>query len=275
MELEHFEPQSEGPGKKMNPGTKPILSANLDNVSVILVNPQHPGNIGAAARAMKNMRVHHMAMVRPHTELTELSIQMACGADDILQNARSYDSLGDAMATAAITVATSARRGRRRKDSLSPREMAELIAPLTLDNRVALVFGPESSGLSNEDIEHCQYVTCIPTDLAFSSLNLAQAVLLLCYEMNMATFPKRQRKRVLAPQIELDGMFEHVRDALSRIGFLPSDDPERMMLVLKRIFARAGLDSRESRIIRGIMRQINWYRRAGAPVEEGPKDSGS
>ena len=241
------------------------LTANLDNLSIVLVHPQHPGNIGAAARAMKNMRVRRMALVRPHPELNEQSVQMACGADDILQQAQSYDNLGDAIAQASITVASSARRGRRRKDSLSPREMAELVAPLTLNNQVALVFGPEATGLNNEDIEHCQYVTCIPTDNEFSSLNLAQAVLVLCYEMSMASFLRRPRQRILAPQSELDGMYAHVHEALSRIGFLPADDPERMMLVLKRILARAGLDSREARIIRGIMRQINWYHRAGAP----------
>lgn len=253
--------------------TKSYLKADLNNLSVVLVGPRHPGNIGAVARAMKNMGVRDLAMVRPHAAIDEQSTAMACGADDILEKSRSCATLAEAIAQSSITIATSARTGRRRRETLSPREAAELLAPLTWTNQIAMVFGTEASGLSNEDVHRCQYMVCIPTEEEFSSLNLAQAVLLLCYEMKAASFTRPPRKRVLAPHSELDGMYDHICSSLHKIGFLhPQNRPDQMMAVLKRIFARAGLDSREARIIRGIMRQIDWYQRAGAPAADHLRD---
>jgi tRNA/rRNA methyltransferase len=242
--------------------------ADLDNVIIVLVGPQHPGNIGATARAMKNMGLRHMALVRPHAPIDDSSMQMARGAGDILQNSIDAMDLDEALHGVAITVGTTARMGRKRRDALSPQDAAALLAPLTLRNKVAVLFGPERTGLHNEAMQRCQWVINIPTQADFKSLNLAQAVLILAYELFLASFPKPLRTRTLANQQQLDGMYDHVRQTLLRIGFLDPQNPDRMMLVLKRILARAGLDRREVNILRGIMRQIDWYRRAAAPFED-------
>lgn len=234
------------------------ISANLDNVSVVLVNPQHPGNVGATARAMKNMGLHRLVLVRPHAPIDDVSLQMATSADDLLRESVDAADLSEALQGASITVATTARLGRRRRDALTPRQAAALLAPLTLRNKVAILFGPERTGLHNDIVERCQWVIHIPTSRDCRSLNLAQAVLLVAYELFQASFPRPGRTRSLATQDELDGMYDHMREILLKIGFLDPNNPERMILALNRILARAGLDQREVNIIRGVMRQINW-----------------
>jgi len=243
--------------------------ADLDNVVIVLIHPQHPGNIGATARAMKNMGLRRLALVRPHVPIDDSSMQMARGAGDILQKSIDAVELNEALCGVAITVGTTARMGRKRRDALDPRAAAALLAPLTLRNKVAILFGPERTGLNNEAMQRCQWVINIPTQADFKSLNLAQAVLIMAYELHLATFPKPSRTRTLASQQQLEGMYDHIRQTLLRIGFLDPVNPERMMLVLKRILARTGLDRREVNILRGIMRQIDWYRRAAAPFEDG------
>jgi tRNA/rRNA methyltransferase len=196
-------------------------------------------------------------------------MQMARGAGDVLRNSIDANDLDEALHGVAITVGTTARMGRKRRDALSPHAAAALLAPLTLRNKVAILFGPERTGLHNEAMARCQWVINIPTQADFKSLNLAQAVLILAYELFLASFPKPSRTRALANQQQLDGMYDHMRQTLLRVGFLDPQNPDRMMLVLKRILARAGLDRRETNILRGIMRQIDWYRRAAAPFEDG------
>jgi tRNA/rRNA methyltransferase len=214
------------------------------------------------------MGLTRLTLVRPHAPLDDTSFQMARGAMDVLRASRDTEDVYEALTGIAITAATTARTGRRRRDSLTPRDAVALLAPLTLRNKVAILFGPERTGLHNVVIERCQWVVNIPTFGQFRSLNLAQAVLILCYEFLLAAFPKPSRTRALAAEQQLEGMYSHIRETLLKVGFLDPNNPERMLMVLRRIFARAGLDRREVQIIRGIMRQIDWYRRSAAPIGE-------
>jgi tRNA/rRNA methyltransferase len=170
-------------------------------------------------------------------------------------------------------VGTTARRGSARGPGVSPREMARQVADLSQDNRVALLFGPEDKGLPNDALRLCQTIVNIPTSEAFRSLNLSHAVMILCYELFVATTapPAAFRPR-LASSAELEGMYGHLRDVLTRIGFINTQNPEYWMLHVRRLFARVQLRAREVKIIRGICRQVDWA--VGQPGPDPGRNSG-
>ena len=228
-----------------------------DRVHVILVRPEHPGNVGAAARAIKNMGYRSLRLVAPLCgHLTPETLKMAYGARDVLEQARIHATLAEAIADVRwVAGFTMPRPGRLTPTPLP--EAAPALAGRALDVPVALVFGPEISGLSNDELAVCQQIVSIPSDPAQPSLNLAQAVLLACYELSRTTNPIRT-ERVPATVDELDGLHAHLVETLAAIGFLYPPHDRHLARDLRVLLSRAQLDSREVRILRGILRQARW-----------------
>jgi tRNA/rRNA methyltransferase len=230
-----------------------------DRISVVLVEPQSPGNIGMVCRAMKNMGLADLRLVKGCRKDHREARKFAVSARDVLDNSRSFESLAEALVDREITVATTRRQGKYRNEMFTPRQVAQEIRSAIGDNRAALVFGREDNGLTTDELSLCRLNATIPTSDDYGSLNLAQAVLIFCYELFLGfghNMPDRTRS--LAALSEMEALYSHMENSLLRIGFLNPQNPAHLMRSLRRIFARAGLDSREVAIMRGIMSQIDW-----------------
>jgi tRNA/rRNA methyltransferase len=234
--------------------------ANLKNITIVLNKPRYPENIGAAARAACNMGIEKVAVVEPEHYDVERVLRLAThAAATVAQHIARFDDLKTALAPFHYVVGTTARLGGERRRVVTPESMAQELIPLSKENRVALLFGPEDRGLTNEELRLCHRLVNIPTS-QFSSLNLGQAVMVLCYEIFKATLPEpKPFKPRLANRHELDGMYDQVKDILVRINYIQPDNPDYWMNKLRHFFSRMQLRSAEVSIIRGICRQINWY----------------
>lgn len=236
------------------------MNVNLDNVTIVLKGPKFPGNVGSAARCANNMGIGKLIVVGNRDLDDEAVRQMATHeSKEIVDGIRHFDTLDEALAGFEWVVGTTARQGSGRGPFLSPRQMAAELIPLSGENRIALLFGPEDTGLTNEDLRFCQMVVTIPT-VAFKSLNLSHAVMILCYELLLARLDdevKFQPKLASARELEL--MFTQVKAILQAIGFLNPENPDYWMMHIRRLLARTTLQAREVKIIRGICRQIEWY----------------
>jgi TrmH family RNA methyltransferase len=224
------------------------------NIRIVLVETSHPGNIGAVARAMKNMCLDQLMLVNPRHFPSAEAIARASGADDVLQQARVYQSLDEAIADCHLVVGASARLRTVQWPQLNPRECAERTTKLAVSGPVAIVFGRENSGLSNRELERCQYLVHIPASSDYSSLNLAMAVQVICYEL-MMTGPVAggDADRVPVAVGEMQGLFEHLQQAMADIGFADPGKSDKLMRRLKRLFYRAQPDTDELKILRGIL----------------------
>jgi tRNA/rRNA methyltransferase len=234
----------------------------MEDIRIVLVSPQGQMNIGSVARAMRNVGLKELALVNPAgPSLHHDAWVMAVHAHDVLEDALIFSHLADALADCTWVIGTTRRRGKEREGVIDPRQMAAEIAEIIQQNKVAVVFGPEDRGLTNRDLDLCQRLVNIPAHEAYGSLNLAQAVMIICYEIYLASHHKKglSRAKKLATSEELEGMYRHMEEALLRIDFLDRNSPKRMMAVLRRIFSKAQLDPREVRVLRGICRQANWY----------------
>jgi len=234
----------------------------IEDIRIVLVSPHGQMNIGSVARAMKNVGLKELALVDPPgPPLHPDALVLAVHAHDVLGDALVFSRLADAIADCTWVIGTTRRRGKGREGIIDPRQMAAEIAEIIQQNKVAVVFGPEDRGLSNRDLDLCQRLVSIPAHEEYGSLNLAQAVMIICYEIYLASQHKKGLSRVkkLATSEEFEGMYRHMEEALLRIGFLDQNNPRQMMAVLRRIFSKARLDSREVRVLRGICRQANWY----------------
>ncbi|MEJ2155086.1 MAG: RNA methyltransferase [Desulfobacteraceae bacterium] len=234
--------------------------ANLRNITIVLNKPRYPENIGAAARAACNMGVENLAVVQPENYDVERVLRLAThAAKPVVAHIDRFDDLKTALAPYHFVVGTTARLGGERSSVLTPDSVARDLILLSEENRVALLFGPEDRGLTNEELRLCHRLVHIPTS-HFSSLNLGQAVMVLCYEVFKATLPdSKPFKPRLASRHELDGMYEQVKDILVRIDYIQPDNPDYWMNKLRHFFSRLQLRAAEVSIIRGICRQINWY----------------
>lgn len=224
------------------------------NIRIVLVETSHPGNIGAVARAMKNMCLEQLALVNPKHFPSADAIARASGADDLLQQASVHETLDQAIADCHLVVGASARLRTVEWPQLNPRECAERVAGMAASAPVAIVFGREKSGLSNSELERCQYLVHIPANSDYSSLNLAMAVQVICYELMMtgaASTEAADRVSVSAEQMQ--GLFEHMEQALGDIGFADPAKSNKLMRRLKRLFHRAQPDVEELQILRGIL----------------------
>jgi len=233
---------------------------NLKNISIVLHQPRSPENIGAAARSMRNMGIEQLVVVNPQNcDLTRICKMATHAALDVVEQMMVFDTLDHALAEFNYVVGTTARLGGQRKVISTPATLAEKLVSIADQNRVAIVFGPEDRGLTNTDIRLCHALVNIPT-ADFSSLNLAQAVMILCYEM----FRYRTQKPGdfvprLANRHELDAMYAQLREIMVRISFINPDNPDYFLNNFRHFFSRLPLRAKEVQIIRGICRQIDWY----------------
>lgn len=231
----------------------------LDAIRIVLVGTQHPGNIGSAARAMKTMGLQRLVLVAPelfpHPEATAL----AAGADDVLAQAPVHPALEPAVADCRFVLGCTARSRTVRLPEYAPRDAVAQLRRAAQDGPVALLFGRERTGLTNEELQRCHAAVHIPANPDFSSLNLAAAVQVLAYELRLAGLEDAvvapaavEREEPPATQAELEGMFGHLGVTLDEIDFHKGRAPEMVMQRLRRMFLRADLDQREVRILRGI-----------------------
>ena len=231
----------------------------LHNISVVLVEPQSPGNVGMVCRAMKNMGLTDLRLVNPCPTDHPEAQMFAVSARDLLDGATKYATLPEALADTALSVATTRRHGKYRQEIHSPKEVIALLHAGLSENRAALVFGREDSGLTTDEVAMCRYQATIATSDDYGSLNLAQAVMVFCYELFQSVWSTpAEPRRQLAASVETEPMFTQMEATLLRIGFLKEENPEHIMRSLRRIFARAELDTREVSILRGMMSQIDW-----------------
>ena len=233
---------------------------NLNNISIVLCRPRYPENIGAAARAMRNMGIDQLVVVEPlDCDLARICKMATHAALDVVEDMLVYDRLKQALADYNYIVGTTARLGGQRQVIGSPSKLSEELLPISHQNRIAIVFGPEDRGLSNVDLRLCHTLVNIPT-AEFSSLNLAQAVMIVCYELFRyhADEPQDFTPR-LANRHELDAMYEQLKDVLIRISYIQPDNPDYFMNRFRHFFSRLQLRAKEVGIIRGICRQIDWY----------------
>ena len=227
---------------------------------IVLVGTQHPGNIGSAARAMKTMGLRDLALVTPERFPDVEANMLAAGAGDVLEAASVHGTLAEALADCRLVIATTARHRTVPMPEVSPREAAARLLDAAALGPVALVFGRERTGLENEELQLCHAAVCIPADPAYSSLNLAQAVQVLCYEWRMAWLQAQPRPALVvedaeppAAHAEMEGFFSHLGGFLDEIDFHKGKDPGMVTQRLRRLFLRAAPDSRELRILRGIL----------------------
>ncbi len=233
---------------------------NFDNITIVLHRPRHPENIGSVARAMCNMGFGRLVVIDPPNFDRKKILKLAThAASHIVDKSSICSDLKDALSHFNYVVGATARLGGKRQVVNTPSKLAQKLAPISIENRIAIVFGPEDRGLSNEDIRYCHILVNIPT-AEFSSLNLAQAVMIICYkifitglEKNMESAPR------LASRHELDGMYDQLKDILVRISYINPENPDYWINNLRHFFSRLQLRAKEVSIIRGICRQIDWY----------------
>jgi len=233
---------------------------NLKNITIILVEPQIPENIGAVARAMNNMGLSRLVLVSPKDCDVSRMSRMATGSSiELIKTMSIYYDLQQSLKPYRYIAGSTARTGSLRPAMTQPKRLAKDLISISQNNLTAILFGPEDRGLSNNQLRYCHTIATIPT-AEFSSLNLAQAVMIVCYEIFMAAEerPLRPLPR-LANRFELEGMYNHLSDILLKIGFINPQNPEHWMLNIRRFLSRLPLGAREVRVIRGICRQINWY----------------
>lgn len=232
----------------------------LDRIRIVLVETSHPGNMGAAARAMKTMGVTRLYLVKPQTQPDRHAVAMATGAADVLANAVLCPNLDDALAGTILAVAVTARRRDLSHPSMEVREAAAQVLAGAREGEVALVFGTEMSGLSNDDVLKCQRIAHIPANPESSSLNLAAAVQVACYELYMAAGLKElpaPSEFPLASFEEVERLYQHLEKTLTEIRFLNPDHPGRLMTRMRRIFGRIRLEKEEVQILRGVLKMIS------------------
>jgi tRNA/rRNA methyltransferase len=236
------------------------MSSAVDNIAIVMVEPQSPGNIGMTCRAMKNMGLSRLRLVKGCDRFHPESLKFAVSAKDLLEQAEVYDDLPSALADCTLTVGTTRRHGKYRQEILSPPEVATLLkAHATPGSRAAIVFGREDSGLTTDELSLCRWHATIPSAAEYGSLNLSQAVLIFCYELGKAAdSPGGGRIEQLATSADIELLFAQMDSCLQKIGFLNEQNPGHIMRSMRRIFFRSELDNREVAILRGMLTQIDW-----------------
>jgi len=243
--------------------TMPLSAATvLDRIRVVLSHPSHPGNIGAAARAMKAMGLSRLVLVNPKLFPDAQADAMAAGATDLLVQAEVVSSLPEALSGTVLAVAMTARRRELAVPALWARDAAAELIASAGSGEVALVFGNETTGLSNDEVQRCQATLIIPTAPDSSSLNLGAAVQVLCYEARMLAYEGLQQP--IDPKVtpfasppatldEQEGFYAHLETLMVETGFMDPAKPKRLVPKLRRLFGRAGLEQDEVNILRGIL----------------------
>lgn len=234
---------------------------NFANIRVVLIGTSHPGNVGATARAMKTMCLDQLYLVKPQRYPCAEATARASGANDLLDRARVCANLDDALADCGLVIGASARLRTLAWPQLDPRQAAEHIREASRQAPVAVLFGRENSGLTNEELERCHYLMHIPGNPEYNSLNLAAAVQVVAYEIMMAALAhdaaapqtRVEEERDFASAAESEAFYAHLEQVLVEIGFLDPAQPRFLMRRLRRLFVRARLDKNEVNILRGIL----------------------
>lgn len=237
----------------------------LENIRIVLVNTSHTGNIGSAARAMKTMGLSQLVLVDPVSAPDGKSSALAAGAGDVLANAKTVATLAEAVADCGLVIGTSARSRTLSWPMLEPRECGEKLIKEVPKYTVALVFGRENNGLSNDELQQCHFHVCIPANPEYSSLNLAAAVQTLCYEVRMAylnvsrsKYPDSDPEDNDYPLSEdLEGFYSHLEQTLIKTNFIIAKHPGMVMTKLRRLYNRARPESAELNILRGILASVD------------------
>lgn len=233
---------------------------NLDNVRIVLIGTSHPGNIGMAARAMKTMALHRLHLVEPRQFPDPQAQANATHAADVLDAAQVHAELDEALEGAALVAGLTARQRRLGSTAIDLRGFAQVVAQESVQRPVALLFGREHSGLSNEELDRCQYTVHIPTNPEYGVLNLAAAVQVVCYELFMAAGQAGATREpggdAPASFEHLEGLYGHLERVLDEVGFLRKQNPELLMRRLRRLFARAQLEDTEVDVLRGMLTAI-------------------
>jgi len=233
-------------------------------VRVVLIDPSHPGNIGSVARAMKNMGLSDLVLVRPRAFPHPEALTLAAGADDVLAQARVVDTIADAVADCAFVAGTTSRPRSHNWEFLTPRDLAGRVGKMATESRASLLFGSERFGLANEDLQHCNVLVRIPANPEYCSLNLAMSVQLIAYELYLErTQPESQIQfeRPLATGAEMELFYSHLQRMLDHIAFEDRNGAGHLMTRLKRLFNRSQMDQNEINIMRGIFTAVEGRRR--------------
>ena len=233
----------------------------LRNIRIVLLNTTHPGNIGAAARAMKTMGLESLTLVAPKIFPSDEAVARAAGAEDVLGRCTVCATLQEALAPCQLAIGTSNRQRTIDWPMLEPGACAQRLVEGAAHGAVALVFGRERTGLTNAELDRCQFFTTIPTNPAFSSLNVAAAVQIMAYELMRASAKPAAPLQGSADSppatlAEIQGYYQHLEEMLIEIGFLDPENPRKLMRRLYRLFNRAGLEQREVNILRGILTAV-------------------
>jgi len=228
-----------------------------DNIHFILVEPKEAGNIGASARAMKNMGFKNLELINPVEFLNDEGRRMACNDVDVLEKAKVHKNFGDAIKDKGIVIGATRRLGKRRGLILPVKDGLKRAITAAKKNKVAILFGRESKGLSNKEVEECGFMITIPADPLSPSLNLAQSVLLVAYELGQKTYKATSPE--LVKRAELETLYSHIQATLKLLDYIPRGNRDletRIMRNLKHLFGRAGLTDWELRMIYGICSQV-------------------
>ena len=233
----------------------------LNTVKVVLVGTTHPGNIGAAARAIKNMGIFNLALVEPKEFPSDIAIYRSKAAKDILENAEIYESLEDAIAGCKLVVGTSARARSVPWPVFNPRDAAEEMRKISKQGNVAIVFGREDRGLTNDELGLCNFHVYIPSDPKYSSLNLSQAVQILAYEIRLAYSRDEVISEVkwdvdLANNEQTERLIDHMEELMQDVEFYDVENPRKLLLRVRRFFKRSKIDVMEANIFRGLFSAI-------------------
>ena len=233
---------------------------NLAKIKIVLIETSHPGNIGAVARAMKNMGLSQLVLVNPKEYPSQVASARASSAADVLNKAQVFPTLEEAVAGCQVVVGASARLRKVSWPQMDVRETAAMAMQITdaQDGQIAILFGREDSGLSNLEMDKCHYLAHIPSNPHYSSLNIAAAVQVFAYEFLMAANLKNEAelkgyKHDLATAEQLEGFYQHLQQGLIDIAFLETAKNTRFMRRMRRLFNRTQLDVRELDILRGIL----------------------
>ena len=255
----------------------PVME-NANRIRIVLVGTQHPGNIGAAARALKTMGLSRLVLVAPEQYPADEAFRRAAGADDVLAEAAVVATLAEAVSDCRFVLGCTARSRRVALEELGPREAAAKVVELAAADEIALVFGRERTGLSNEELQLCHASVHIPANPEYSSLNLAAAVQVLAYELRVAFLASapavpeaaaEPRQEPAASHAQMEGLFAQLGQTLDDIDFHKGRAPDSAMRKLRRLFLRATLTEQEVRLVRGILADAQRMARlAGAQTGE-------
>ena len=232
----------------------------LNSIKVVLVGTTHPGNIGATARAMKNMGIVNLALVAPKEFPSDVATYRSKAAKDVLENAEVFDTLKMAVSNCELVIGTSARERKVPWPILNPKDASQEVSRGVLNNKVAIVFGREDRGLTNDELGLCNLHVHIPTDPAYSSLNLSQAVQIMVYEMRSSILENQENEEYwdveFADNDQTERLINHMDELMQEVDFYEIDNPRKLLLRVRRFFKRSRIDVMEVNIFRGLFASI-------------------